>query len=51
MADAMILKCTCKHNYQDKTYGVNMRVHTPMATGKDTPPKFRCTVCRTERGK
>lgn len=35
----MILKCTCKHAYQDSVYGDNMRVHNPCNKGN------RCTVC------
>lgn len=38
----MILKCTCKNEFQDKKYGRGMRVHNP--TAKD---KQRCTVCET----
>lgn len=35
-----ILKCTCKHEFQDKTYGKDMRVHNRTKDGK-----ARCTVC------
>ena len=39
----MILKCTCKHNYQNKRYGPGMRVHNRCT--KDRMVKHRCTVC------
>lgn len=39
----MILECNCKHEYQDKRYGKNKRVHTekkdPVRNG------YICTVC------
>lgn len=44
-----ILGCSCKHEYQDRKYGVGMRVHNPAPKiGKDGAGKvtgFRCTVC------
>ena len=36
----MIQKCVCKNEYQDKRYGVGMRVHTVGIKGDK-----RCTVC------
>ena len=36
----MILKCDCQHEYQEKKYGKDNRVHTPMKNGN-----YRCTVC------
>ena len=42
-----VLKCTCSHNYQDKRYGKNMRVHNQ--TDKDHGNVWRCTVCKQER--
>lgn len=33
--------CTCKHEYQDKKYGPQIRAHN--ATTK--PTGWRCTVC------
>lgn len=44
----MILKCTCKHKYQDTKYGPGMRVHTygeSSIRGKG----WRCTVCRSTK--
>ena len=34
-----ILKCKCKHDYQDKRYGTDKRVHNETVKG------WRCTVC------
>lgn len=42
---ATIIKCKCSHEFQDKTYGKSMRVHTPSA--KDGV--YFCTVCGTEK--
>lgn len=39
----MILKCTCKHDYQDKLYGYGRRVHNIRHKGKIIG--YRCTVC------
>lgn len=33
--------CTCKSDFQDKTYGKNMRVHNLKDAGKGAV----CTVC------
>ena len=35
----MIRVCTCKHSWQDETYGPGMRVHNKCSKG------WRCTVC------
>jgi hypothetical protein len=43
MVGVMILKCTCKHPFQDAKYGEGMRLHT--ASKKDGEPP-RCTVCK-----
>lgn len=40
----VILKCTCKHDYQDRRYGKQKRVFNVMRDGK-----ARCTVCAAER--
>lgn len=42
-----ILQCTCKHKFQDKEHGKQMRVHNPM--GEDKYFKWRCTVCKSEK--
>jgi len=44
----MILLCKCVNEYQDKKYGKNMRVHTPM--NKEVN-KYKCTVCGNEKQK
>ena len=46
----MILKCNCKHEYQDAAHGKGKRAHTPMVK----EPKgdwWRCTVCKSEKTK
>lgn len=40
-----ILKCTCKHEQQDKLHGTGNRLHN--ATAK--PKVYRCIVCCKER--
>ncbi len=35
-----VAKCTCVNLFQDKMYGVGMRVKNSTGSG------FRCTVCR-----
>lgn len=40
--DAVIMKCSCRHEFQDQRYGAGNRVHNPKA-GK----KHVCTVCGT----
>ncbi len=37
----IIKKCTCEHEFQDETYGVNNRVHNISGDGKTAC----CTVC------
>jgi hypothetical protein len=38
-----IKKCICKHEFQDATYGVGMRVYNK--AGANDRNKWRCTVC------
>lgn len=45
----MIKKCDCKHPYQDRRYGKGNRVHNEMATQKDKPNQYRCTVCNRQK--
>lgn len=42
----VILKCNCKHHFQDSVYGEAQRVHN-LATKKSTSDQkaYRCTVC------
>lgn len=39
-----IKTCTCKHDFQDKAYGKQQRVHNKRKNGS-----WRCTVCKAER--
>lgn len=39
-----ILKCTCQHQFQDDTYGKQMRVHNVNTNGEAF-----CTVCTPRR--
>lgn len=41
-----ILPCHCKHEYQDKQYGKDLRVHNSVNKKINV---WRCTVCKTER--
>lgn len=43
MAESKIMKCTCKHEYQDQVYGKGMRVCNPI--GKSQDSGYKCTVC------
>lgn len=40
----IILKCSCKHSYQDTKYGIGNRVHN-VGGSKGSPNKVSCTVC------
>lgn len=44
-----IIRCECKHEYQDAKYGKNRRVGNKTAKGPANNPSYRCTVCGTER--
>ena len=41
-----VVKCTCKHEFQDKKYGKGMRLANQGAV--NFGDKFRCTVCGKE---
>ena len=46
---AMIKRCTCKHDYQDKEHGKKMRVFNPTKqNGRELERGWRCTVCGRE---
>ena len=45
METSKILKCTCKHEQQDKMHGLQMRVHTKMAQKDSKDRRWKCTVC------
>ena len=42
-----VLKCDCKHDYQDRRYGQQVRLHN--STSKTDRAAWRCTVCDKER--
>ena len=46
----MILKCDCKHEYQDKKYGEGKRVHNPFPDNNGTT-SYRCTICGKGKSK
>ncbi len=39
-----LIRCTCKHEFQDATYGQGRRVANAMKSGK-SEQEYRCTVC------
>ena len=45
MAEAKILKCDCKNEFQDALYGKGMRLFNPQGKGKDQGSSYICTVC------
>lgn len=45
IAGSIIISCTCKHDFQDKTYGKGNRVANMTRNG------YRCTVCMAMRSK
>jgi hypothetical protein len=49
-----ILHCGCKtmpgYAYQDHLYGQGKRVHNLMVKEGGEGRKFRCTICRSEKG-
>jgi len=45
----MIIKCSCKHEGQDKLHGKGMRVHNICKLDDDTMNGLRCTVCLNEK--
>lgn len=45
--EIVIRECSCKHDYQDKVYGKQMRVHNPKKAPAGSKPRVTCTVCGT----
>ena len=43
-----VLKCNCKHAFQDAKLGENMRWHN-ISKPNSEDPKPRCTVCGNEK--
>lgn len=48
METAIILKCTCKSDFQDKEYGKNIRVHSVNKKDKTKRVAY-CIVCSNSR--
>lgn len=44
----MRIKCNCISEFQDKRYGVNIRIGNPCKIQNGKPTKARCTVCGRE---
>ena len=44
---AVIIKCTCTNDFQDKVYGKGMRVAN-LCKQKSTKIAKRCTICKKE---
>lgn len=42
--------CNCKHEYQEKKYGSNIRIGVPKKTTQGAQ-EFVCTVCLTKTTK
>lgn len=43
----IVIKCSCKHDFQDKEFGQGNRLHNECGGKKINT--YRCTVCRTEK--
>jgi len=43
-----ILRCGCKSEYQDQTYGRGKRLHNDCDSRTE---EYRCTVCGTQHGR
>lgn len=44
----IIMQCSCKSEFQDKTYGKGQRVHNVGQKSKANPPMV-CTVCGSKK--
>ncbi len=42
------VQCTCKHEFQDKEYGKQVRIATPGNKPNQNERRVRCTVCAKE---
>ena len=45
MKPAQVLPCRCKHDFQDKFYGVQKRLHTGGKPNSQGIQQWKCTVC------
>ena len=43
------IHCKCKHAFQDKTYGPQVRIATPCKGAPAGQQKVRCTVCGSQQ--
>jgi len=43
----VITGCKCQHEFQDKKYGANQRVHNTTQKGDKDSVDMRCTVCQS----
>ncbi len=44
--ESIIIRCDCKHSWQDETYGPQLRVHNHAPANANAQPiRYRCTVC------
>ena len=50
MDGTAIIKCSCKHEFQDKQYGAGNRVHN-YARSANREGGWRCTVCQVVKPK
>ena len=46
-----ITKCTCHHEYQDKIYGRNNRLHNDAPKSNNGNGGWRCTICLAIKSK
>lgn len=51
MAETKEIKCTCTHEYQDKTYGKGIRVANVKRGNEKSKGGAYCTVCGREEKK
>jgi hypothetical protein len=48
MSKTQIKHCSCRHVFQDATYGAGNRVHNAKRTKDGKAIGWRCTVCARE---
>lgn len=44
-----IMPCTCRHEFQDRTYGAGKRVHNYAPGNRTKRDEWRCTVCGVKK--
>ena len=42
-----IIKCSCKHEFQDSVYGNGMRLHN-LGQGQKNSNTYKCTICKNK---